>query len=644
MLYCGVAFFEYKDGSFWPEFSRVVGSPGLTVKMQDEANQQFEHCAKYLKLGLRHHSKRGDYVGSAVYLAGVPVAVWGDFIPLCYWALWCADWEQFSQGQWESLVGKRCGGHRRLQRFLTDNRDLATAFLREMIELRQRMEEQPESARELAQKSRVRREYIDEVPETAEFLIPKNPGRLNRERVSLAFNYERGEIYLRLPAVEQANLPADWKIGNATKAAGGCPDRITLNSEAFRCRLAVALTPSSGERDRRCLPGAAPWGIFDFDDDGTLVNPERTRLPTGRYALVSPEPLAGIVRRGLSEEDYPPNDRFELSDRTTCFVTRLEPNHERASLAFESAKGRVCIEFRPRERIEHLFLPPYGQNLACFQRKGDVYHTQGLPTLGVSVPPDFFGGADTDEQLAQNFRVQIVAQSPQGKWRSFHGDGSTLKYFRWEWRDPDRPVMEKRQSGDADSLQEIVGLFDIPEMYGNLTISIESPEHRQEWKILRERRRLGLEDHWKNLPGDFLPITLLSHAERGMSWDEIVLARNAIFTAWKADRATLYKYSEYGFTKQDGAKWRIAKSRAAITEKSDGTAVLDYCGNSGTLWALYCRFGPDEVGHLPRVGVVAATAEFPAYLQMVWKPRVRSGLESFLEGKGVEVGESLWIR
>ena len=407
MLYCGLAFFEYDDGRFWPEFSRVVGTELLPA----DINEQFERCANHFEIRLRHHTKNRDYVGSAIYLAGMPVTVWGDFLPLCDWALCNQGWGKLSDDDWEKLANRRCGGHKRLKRFITGNRDLATAIMKEMIALRQRFVENPNSAAELLDANGlIRPEYFEEVPETAEFLSPKHPERLNRERVGLALNMERRIIYLRVPGIKNDKLPAKWKIGETTKPTEYCAGQIALNSAAFLPQIPVELVSSSGDRvDRRLLIGISPWAIFDLDDDGTMINPKRIELPTRRYALISNVPLDKIVRRGFSEEDCPANDPFELSDGTKCYMTILDPNEERASLTFHPATGDcVNVKFRPRERIEYHFLPTHGLGVACFRREGGVFYTQSLPTVCLSVPPNFFNGADTTEQLTQAFKVRFV--------------------------------------------------------------------------------------------------------------------------------------------------------------------------------------------------------------------------------------------
>lgn len=191
-------------------------------------------------------------------------------------------------------------------------------------------------------------------------------------------------------------------------------------------------------------------------------------------------------------------------------------------------------------------------------------------------------------------------------------------------------------------MRDISKFYDIPEPRGELTISIRSPEFQPHWRILREPPRPGAENQWRKLPGDYLPMVLLSQSQRGATWGEITLAGNALVPQCRLERNTLYKYQATGFTRQSGTRWVIVKSRAALTERAGERVELDYCGDSGILWGLYCSFTPEEVGHLPTVEIAAATPEHPAYLHMIWPSRLRGKIESFLIENSVEIGECLW--
>jgi hypothetical protein len=644
MLFCGLAFFEYEDGRFWPEFSRVVGGR----PRQDEINKAFEHCALHFGLRVRRRLTDTDYVGSAIYFAGIPVAVWGDFLPICHWALWNQGWEHTSDDQWRNEMDRRCGGHVRLKRFLVDNRQLATTFLCKMIAVRRLLSEKPESAASgLPANDLIRREYLEEVPETAEFLSPKDPERLTQDRVSVAFDRSRECIDLRVPAVDQAKLPADWNVGNIKKAAGRYPDKIALNSTIFQRRVPIRLTTPADEIVR-LVPGLAPWGLFDLDDEGAMVNPKRESLPVRRYALISRTRIDKIERKGFYEEGFPPNDPFALSDGTQCFITYLEPRDERAervSISFCSGEGTpVNIRFRPREQIEYHFLPTGGQGSACCRREGGIFFTQSLPTLCIAVPSNFLGGVNTIEELNRKFEVKVIDKHASGKWQEFRISGADRGYYRWEW-DSERPVVEKRTPEKVvmTSLQDLKGCYDIPDLFAGLTISVESPEVRREWKVKREKRRPYAEHAWSDLPGGFLLMLLLSQCEDGMTWEQLLLARNAILPGNRMERAVLYRYQRYGFVEQRGAKWRIIRSMATMENRPEEKVQVDYCGDSGKLWSLYCRLNDTGFAHsLPSVGVVAQGTGWPPFLRMFWEARLREKVESCLREYEVVIGDKLW--
>lgn len=73
VLYGGVAFFDYDENSFWPQFARAIGRESIPVNKRSEINTAFSRVAE--KSGLRMlprvHGK--DYVGSAVYYIGIPL-------------------------------------------------------------------------------------------------------------------------------------------------------------------------------------------------------------------------------------------------------------------------------------------------------------------------------------------------------------------------------------------------------------------------------------------------------------------------------------------------------------------------------------------------------------------------------------------
>jgi hypothetical protein len=172
LLYAGLAFYEYDDNVFWPGFSRCLRLPPLPGSQQHVWNSAFEKAM--LRGGFRFFDQ--NYVGSAVYLAGIPLSMWEGFLTVCEWALWKTDWASLSDQAWQETMQRRLGGHKRLIRFLTENRKpTASEFIREMLDARKILKEDNSvKISSLAQASILRREYFEEVPETADFLGVKD--------------------------------------------------------------------------------------------------------------------------------------------------------------------------------------------------------------------------------------------------------------------------------------------------------------------------------------------------------------------------------------------------------------------------------------------------------------------------------------
>jgi len=650
-LYCGVAFFDYEGGTFWPSFSEAVGVAKLPPRDQNEANEHFRRSAEHLGADLEQCVKDGRGKSSVISLAyrllGIPISDWPNFLEVCHWAMWRGDWQGLSDGEWENLVKKRCGGHARLADSLVENREFAAALINEIIKLRNDASEASDPKQLLENHPLIRAEYVDEVPETAEFLLPERR-QSARERVGLAFDQDRAQIYLRVPPVEKATLPARWIIEGREKSAGEYPDRIVMDAAAFKDRLELQLvSEKGGQHDVRSVPGIGPWAIFDVDDDGTMVNSKRRCLPVGRYALLSRRSLGGVELRGFASEDHPPNEKFQLSDGAECFRTVLEPETDRPILKFSPpGVDAIQIDFKPHLRIEHHLLPARSENLACFRREDGVLLTRLLPTLFVAIPQGFFDDKDAVNHLQRKFAVRVLGRDARGKWQkiSSNENDKSSEWFVWQWIDPDRPIMDKR-CPEAASLQELSAAYDIPHLSGEISINVQSPEFQREWKVIKEPRRRGAEFAWQSLPGDYLPMVLLSHAKQGMTWSELRLAYGAMNKACPREKANLlYKYLEHGYLVQHGARWRVEKSKAVMSAAADGHFDLDFCGNSGTLWGLYCMLSDENyAGYLQQLKVVGATARHPPFLRASgWADCLRKKVEAHLRANGAEIGECLW--
>jgi hypothetical protein len=341
-----LAFYDYDENRFWPQFAKAVGSKPLPDSQQGEINRAFARAAESCGLKIRRREGGTDYVGSAVYHIGIPLSLWDGFLEICEWTLWQDNWKGLSDEEWAEAATKRAGSRTRLRNFLLDNREVASAFIQEMHDARKiLMKEQHLTIGDLKQACLLRQEYFDEVPETAEFLRPANPESLFQDRARLVWDEQRSRVSLYLPAVARDKLPAIWKIGACTQDAAPTPDTLTLNSAAFAPSLSLNLE-SRQESESQRLRGIAPWGLFDLEQN-RFVNPERQQLPIHSYTLISPKKLDDISRRGFDEVETPANEPYELEDGTVCYVTRLWPVGKHAELSLSKYPAAKPQALRP---------------------------------------------------------------------------------------------------------------------------------------------------------------------------------------------------------------------------------------------------------------------------------------------------------
>ena len=224
MLYCGLAFYEYDENRFWPQFAKVVGSEELPANQQSEINTAFATAARRFGLELKLRGNGTDFVGSAVNLIGIPLSLWDGFLEVCDWALWRKDWRSLSDEEWSEMVEKRSGSRTRLRRFLTENRESASGFIKDVLDVREILSGDPQlTIGDIARASILRPEYFDDVPETADFLRPQDPDSLFRFRVRLIWDEQRQNISLLLPAIA-ATAPRFMVRGFTPPRAAPSPD------------------------------------------------------------------------------------------------------------------------------------------------------------------------------------------------------------------------------------------------------------------------------------------------------------------------------------------------------------------------------------------------------------------------------------
>lgn len=637
ILYDGLAFYEYKDNTFWPQFAKSLGLERITANLQTEINSAFSKISEMLGLYL----KPQDYNGSAVFHIGIPLSLWEGFLDICEWAIW-NEWENLTEKGWEDNVIKRVLGRPRLAIFLRNNREAACRIIKEMLDARQILTEDPSLTIDFFKDAFLFcGRYIDEVHETAEFLRPNNPESLLRDRAQIVWDKQRNWITLHLPPVSQNKLPAKWQIGDITQPASSSADEIVLNAQAFKPSLNLQLKSEQHIEEQRIF-GVSPWGLFDLDNGGFLINPSRSELPLRNYALISKNRIEDIRRKGFDEEENQINEEYELADGTTCYLTNLWPTgkYKFAELKINDFK----IDFRSRAKIEARFFVGENNRAANFAITQGKIKTDVLPILCVSIPCGYF--QNNLEELRNKFKVSIDSDRAGGQWekRTTHQDDDREFYF-WKWSH--RPLIKQIKSGTLKDLKDLDECFKSPDLKGDRIFSIEAPNIKKEYKVYLAHSKYEMRDCWKNLPGTFLPWFLLCQNLEGMKWDDLLLARDIITPNLHLKYHMLRKYEEYGLLKLRGRKWIIKESRAVLGSlKSDDNFQLNYCGDPSLLWGLYRRMSHDikssiEDDYLPLIEVIDKRGK-PPYLQMLWKIIYRKAIEEDLKKKGIRVCSDLW--
>jgi hypothetical protein len=475
------------------------------------------------------------------------------------------------------------------------------------------------------------------VPETAEFLRPQNPDSLAPSRARLL--WDANQIILQLPAVTRDRLPARWHVNDLSQEAASTPDRFVVNGRAFCNPLRLTLTRNSSDKgETKRLTGLDPWGLFDLENGGTLVNPDRDELPLKRYQIVSKSPITIHSHKGFDVEDRP-NQEIELPDGSHCFLTPLWPTGRAAKLWLREEGATRKIQFRPHAKIEAQFFVGSGAKAAFFTRMDDGrIKIEAWPVLCIAIPRGYFN--DDKGTLDKTFEVLIDEKSADGQWEQCRGhEEEDRSLYQWNWTRKSCPVMEIKPSR-VSSFQDIPKLVDFPTLDGDRTLSIRSPQFRQEYKVCKDTEKPGIAKSWSKIPGAALPLFLLCQATDGMKWNLLLLAKAVIAPDAPLSPSLLRKCEKYGILQQRGVRWQIRESRAVIkhVEKS---CQIDYCGDPSILWGLYCHMDCQRSLTLPGIEVICEGGEAP-YLRMVWPWRFHNLLVRYFENHDVITGDVLW--
>lgn len=625
VLYAGVAFHEYKDATFWPQFCRVVGLSSLSHNRKKKLNENFDRAAKSTGLRIIKTAAGCSFVGTAVFFIGVPVSLWDEFLIVCEWALCRKDWKNFSDEQWREELEKRFGRYSRLLKFLTENRQAATEFIQEMLDARRMLTEDAQlNLSDIRQASILRPEYFEEVPETAEFLRPNDPESLLQRRPRLLWQNNR--IAIHLPPVEAKG--AVWRFGEETKSASNVATEFPIHSKAFQERLTIQLQSSQTTKSFR-IPGLYPFGLRD-EESNRFVNPNRARLPLRSYMLVSLKELK-IEGKGWAKDDEEETENVPLllKDSAQVFMTSLFPVVDRPKLKVNGRK----IEFWRRESVKLRLYSGSENSYACrflLRENCPIQIEQGphlVPHLVLEIPEGFV--EDDNDLRHREFKVLMDGKLAPGKWRFFHDyDGKETKWEYYEYH------MDLSKDSSAS----------MP--LGEHTIQVHS---RQAGVIpLRKKKEFRVEiieplkeDCWPKpwQMEKYLLWVVLSQIQNEATWENFSIAHQAVagLAHVNLNQNDFRKLEEHDYISRRRGRFEILKNCMVFkpTQKNQFTAY--YCGLVNRLHAIVRKFPP--------IKMIEARQErgFPAHLEIQWPQSYRSSIRNICQRENIEIKEhSLW--
>jgi hypothetical protein len=611
LLYSGLAFYEYDDNMFWPGFSRSLRLPPLPGNQQHVWNSAFEKAL--LRGGFRFFDDK--YVGSAVYLVGIPLSMWEGFLTICQWALWKTDWPSLSDPDWQDTMQRRLGGHKRLIRFLTENRNpTASEFISEMLDARKILtEDHTARISTIAQASILRREYFEEVPETADFLRPQNPDSLLDDKPRLLWREKR--VGVHLPPVSDGT--GEWDCFGQRAAAAAVAGEMPLNGKAFAAALCVKL--QSGEQSCSVeMSGLHPYGLFD-EQRQRFANLKRSRLPTGAYRLISKE----RIYLGAKDKDWTveENEVVELEDTTQCFVTYLWPVSDRPQLVIN---GCQILRFGRVERVNlRVYSGSENSHVLRFAWRDEILVAERLPHLVLEIPCGFLSGEDvSDEEMRAEFAVQLDGRAASGRWvwfQNYPEASPEWDYYQWRWDHAQVP----QRSYEVKVRSKKLG--DLPfGLRPSQRVTIASPTDDALWP---RPSRLGKFWIW----------ALLAQIQDEPTWEEFWIARQAIagFQDLNINQNDWKKLDEWGYVRRR-KQFLIQKSTLLFARAGPNEIVTRFTGLPNRLYLLVQQVKP-----LQQIKVVEERG-LPPCLEIVWPAYERQFLTTICQQAGITVVGKLW--
>ncbi len=646
MFYDGVAFYEFVSGNFWDGFAKTVGGPEIATNRQSEKiNRLFARAAQQFGLPTKPHA----FVSSSVAHIGIPISMWDAFLQVCEWALWNKDWLNLDDTAWRDALDRRLGGQKRLIEFLAENRPAASDMIREMLGARQLLAADPKlTLTDLAQASILRREYFEEVPETADFLREHDPESLFADRARLAWNEERATLSLHLPPVAKAKLPATWRLGERRLVAASTASELVVQAAAFTPVLKLELEPHS-DTGRQRIIGIDGWALYD-EVRGRFVNRDRDILPVAQYALISHQPLKPELEGWAHDPEDPTTDiAHQLADGTPIFITRLYPESRRPSLKI--GDGRRLTFAQRRGVALRLFCGKRLANAACFSLAADgTLRVEDWPRPFLEVPLSLV----REEDIKDEFSVFLDGKQAHGKWVTYEydppgtdADRAERAFCYWQWDNPPLPLPPRspvvHHSFATLDLRVIAPAA--PSWIGKHTLHVESRRlgrvsfgRLPEFKL--EMLQQTPEKLWPKSWGDYLVWVLLSQVQDEAIWEKVRLASEAVAMWADVNLNSIYymirKLEKHGFLVARGHRYRDFQSRIALITALKGEMAGEYCGLTTSLYEVVRATKP------LRMSIESAPLGHPPTLRIYWLRSERGKVEAACKHHGIQCVHKLW--
>ena len=642
ILYDGVAFYRYESGNFWKGFAQTVGMQSIGVAEQSRINQQYQLSASRIGLPV----ECGEYNSAAIRQIGVPVSMWEGVLGICEWALWQSGWREFSDQEWKHAITRRLGGRKRLIDFLVQNREAATEFIQEMLDARELLRENPTlTLAALKEVCRLRREYFEEVPETADFLREDDPESLFADRARLSWNDYRETLSLHLPAVGQSMLPAEWRFGSQRQPASNTAGELVVNGAAFTRSLRLELCRGGDTASQRIV-GIEDWALWD--ETKARFVPRRDHLPLAQYVLISKQPLRPKLEGWACDPDDPCIDLSrELSDGTSYYVTRLVPESRRPRL---KVSGSQWFAFMQRRGVVlRLFCGTNLRTASRFSLSSDgSARVEELPRPFLEVPLSLI----SDDHIDSEFDVFLDGRGAPGRWKtySFKPDGtdetnaeSALCF--WHWEDmrlspatPGPSVHRSLESigrdASGDSVRSQLGRHSLHVQSRRLGRLPFGGKSQFDFDLVPKIAHV-----WPNSWGDYLVWILLSQVQDEASWEEVRFAHEALSYGRIQHHFVYYairKLERYDYLAIRGHRYLNFRNRIALLPTVRDELRARYCGLSTALYEL--------VRAVPPLGLEVACTDAgkPPSLQLRWAARDRGDVRLACEQNQIEIVNALW--